>query len=397
MRVESPNKPLTDDCAARAAVVGKLQNVRHVLCSPDGVLFCVRGGDLYRGPIPSNKDLDWFSMARRVGKDEWSGFKILFFHQDGELCATTNNGEFYKGPRPDNENVSWTNRQDTKKIGKSGWEQCDALFFAPDGDLYAVTKQDKIMKGKPPTTAQDCEEWLKTCTMVGGCGWLRLSHFMSFSPDGKLWSVDKQNGNLYSGIIPEDGRYLDNSQNLGSDYHQIPFLCFIKDKTIHNIIRFQFLPKEGKKGSENIEVIAEKIYTNTESSPVTYTFTFEKTLKVSSFFTDEHGFPLQLGAGITFKAGIPFFSQNKKSAEIKLGAAHNWSFTDSNETEVKFSSNSEVEVPPGKTMKLVASVVKTDLVVPYRAKVRTIFGSKIEMTGTWHGAAHYNLMVKQEK
>ncbi|XP_071988759.1 uncharacterized protein [Engystomops pustulosus] len=240
MRINPPPKHHLDNYSAQAKVIGKLDNVSHVLCSPGGDIFCVRDGDLYRGPVPSNRDEDWFSTARRVGRREWRDFKILFFHPNGELYGVTNDGAFYKGPQPDNEKVPWLLGQATKIGVKSknianGWQRSETLFFDPHGDLYAVTEEDQIMKGKPPTTAQDYEEWLKTCTMVGGCGWLRLSHFMSFSPDGKLWSVDKENGNLYSGIIPEDGRYLDNSQHLGQNFHQFRYLCFVEDKTMAKI------------------------------------------------------------------------------------------------------------------------------------------------------------------
>ncbi|XP_071982535.1 uncharacterized protein [Engystomops pustulosus] len=396
MKIGPTPKHYRDDYPAQAFNLTTLENVSHVLCSPEGELFCVRDKDLYRGPIPSKKNVDWFSMARRVGKKDWGKCRILFFHPNGELYVTTINGKFYKGPQPDNEKVSWMNKQATK-IKLSGLDNCETLFFDPHGDLYSVTKKDAIMKGKPPVTSQDYEEWLKTCTMVGGCGWLRLSHFMSFTPDGKLWSVDKQNGNLYSGIIPEDGRYLDNSQHLGQNFHQFRYFCFVKDKTISNIISFQFLPEHGQRVSENSEVIEERVYKNKESSvQLKHSFTFDKTVKSSSSFAHEHGFTFEAGAEVKFKAGVPFIGEGETDLKMNLNTTHTWSFTKTNESEVRFSSSSDVEVPPGKAIRVVAAVVKANLLVPYRAKVRTIFGSETEIEGTWNGVTHYNLTVTQK-
>ncbi|KAG8552795.1 hypothetical protein GDO81_003069 [Engystomops pustulosus] len=383
-----------DNYYDRAATLGKLDIVGHVLCSPQGELFCVRGEDLYRGPMPTKKDGDWFSTARRVGKSNWSHFEILFFHPNGELYATTKSKEFYKGPQPDNEYVPWEYGQATK-IGSFGWDNFETLFFDPDGVLYAVTKTDKLVKGKPPTGPD--YDWTQNNSLVGETGWLKLCHFISFAPDGKLWSVDKENGNIYRGSIPEDGRYFDSAEHLGHDYHLFRFLSFTPDKTIRNIISFEFLPEEGKRTSESAEVIEERIYDNRGSSvPLDHTFTFDKAVKISSSFSQDHGFTVEAGLEVKFTAGIPFFAETEATVKISASTTHTWSFTETNETEVKFSSSSNVEVPPGKAIRVVASVVKADLNVPYRARVKTIFGSETEVGGTWDGADVYNLKVTQD-
>ncbi|XP_075704319.1 uncharacterized protein LOC142703140 [Rhinoderma darwinii] len=395
MRIGLPPRHRLDSYGCRSVDIGKLENVSHVIISPEGELFCVRAGDLYRGPLPSKKDVDWFSIARRVGRNEWNKFKILFFHPNGELHGITNDGEFYKGPQPGNENVPWIYGQATK-IGAKGWDHCEAIFFDPCGILYVVNKEDKIVKAKPPT-GEEYEEWLKTSSVAGGCGWLPLIHFMSFSPDGKLWSVDKRNGNIYRGTIPEDGRYVDNAELLGWDYHHFRFLYFTIDKTISNIISFEFLPENGKRVSECPEMIEERIYNNRGStSTLKHNFTFDKTVKSSSTFSHEHGFTFGTGALITFKGGIPFISEIEGTVKIDLSTSHNWNFTETNETEVKFSSSSEVELQAGKAIRVVASLVKAELLVPYRARVRTLFGFETEIEGMWTGATLYDLMVKQE-
>ncbi|XP_056408943.1 tachylectin-2-like, partial [Hyla sarda] len=333
IKVGLPPADYSDSFYDRAAVLGKLEKASHVICSPEGELFCVRDGDLYRGPLPSKIDLDWFSIARRVGKGEWRKVKILFFHQNGEMFCVTNNGEFYKGPQPDNENVSWMYGQATK-IGINGWEQCEALCFHPDGSLYIVNKEDRIVTGKPPTTSQEYWDWLKSATVAGGCNWFKLTHFMAFDSDGKLWTVNKNNGNFYRGYIPSDGRYIDNAEKLGYSYHIFRFLSFTKDKTISSIIRLQFLPEQGQRDSQSAEVIAVQNFDNKHSLvPLKHNFTFEKTIKVSSSFSHQHGFTFAIGGSMKFTAGIPGIAQNEIGVTIDVSTTHEWNFTDTNETE----------------------------------------------------------------
>ncbi|KAM3937023.1 uncharacterized protein RB166_003122 [Leptodactylus fuscus] len=397
MRIGLMPKHHQDSYYDRAVVIGKLENVSHVICSPEGEMFCVWGADLYRGPLPSTEGVDWFSKAKRVGKGVWNKFSFLFFHPNGELYGITYQGEFYKGPQPDNENIPWMYEEATQiGVTTHGWATLEALCFDPNGVLYAITTDDKLVKGKPPTK-QSYDEWLKTTTMLGEGGWKDLSYFMSFSSKGKLWCIDKKKGNIYKGFIPDDGRYIDNAEHLGWDYNLFRFLCFTKDKTIRNIISFDFLPEQGQRVSETPEVIEEKIYDNRESSTILkHTFMFDKTVKASSSFSHEHGFTFAVGASLTFKAGIPCISETEARVSMNLSTTNTWKFTETNETEVKFSSKSDVEVSSGKAIRVVASVVKADLIVPYRARVRTLFGAETEVTGTWNGATHYNLMVKQK-
>ncbi|XP_075049885.1 uncharacterized protein LOC142110870 [Mixophyes fleayi] len=346
----------------RAAVVGKLSNVSRIACSPDGELFCVRGTDLYRGPIPTNKDVDWFSVARRVGKCEWEKFKILFFHPNGDLYGTTSDGDFYRGPKPDNENISWCYEQATL-IGDKDWNQFDSLFFDPEGVLYAVT-DDKLFKAEPPSTPMD---WLKSSTTAGKQGWGRLTKFMAFSSDGKLWSVDKNNGTICRGSIPEDGRYLDIADRFGSGYTCFPFLSFTVDKTIHNIISFSLLPEKGERVSETTEVIEEEIADNRRSSSVL-----------------KHNFT------------IVDVDLLKANSAISVYYNPVDGFTERRQLQVTFSSSSNIELKPGEAVRIVASVVKAEINVPYRARVRTLFGFEAEIEGMWKGVSHYNLMVTQE-
>ncbi|CAJ0931899.1 unnamed protein product [Ranitomeya imitator] len=168
-------------------------------------------------------------------------------------------------------------------------------------------KQDNIVKSKPPTS-DDFKTWMETVTVAGGKAWLNLTHFMAFGPLGELWCVDKRNGNLYSGSISPNGKYLEIAEKLGSYYNTFPFLSFTKDKTIGRIISFEFLLENAKRSSENPEVIEERVYDNRmSSSMLKHCFTFDKTVKSSSSFSQEHGFTAEIGTVLKFTTGIPLY------------------------------------------------------------------------------------------
>ncbi|XP_056400060.1 tachylectin-2-like isoform X1 [Hyla sarda] len=384
-----------DDFNGRAAVLGKINNVSHIACSPDGELFCICGGDLYRGPMPSNIDVDWFSVAQRVGKAVWNRIVLMFFHPKGDFYVTTNDGEFYKGPPPDNEHVPWIYDQ-AKRIGHGIWKQYEALFFSPEGLLYAVGN-DKLFKAPPPT--EESVQWDSSCTCIGGSDWSRLTHFLSFSPDGKLWAVDKWNGHIFRGNPPtqEDPNYQAQAQDLGSNYNVYRFLAFTKDATIQKIMNFQFLVDQAQILSQAPEVLQEKIYDNRKSSStLRHTFTFNKTIKESSSFSHEHGFTFQAGTEMSFEGGIPVIAEISGKVTVNMSTTHKWNFTKTNETQISFSSSTNIELEPHKAIRMVASVIKGEINVPYKAKARTLFGAEVEVQGMWRGVSHYHLIVTQE-
>ncbi|KAG8546906.1 hypothetical protein GDO81_029593 [Engystomops pustulosus] len=351
---------------------------------------------MYRGPMPSNKDADWFRLARRVGKYEWNRVKQIVFHPLGDLYATTHDGELYKGQPPENENETWMYAKATK-IGTKIWNQFDAIAFDPKGIMYAVSNRDKIYKGPPPT--DEDSQWLSSSLLVGEGGWSRLTHFMAFAPDGKLWCIDRYNGNIYRGDppTPSDTNYRLKAEYLGWYYNELRFFAFTKDKTIHNILSFEFLPDQGQRTSESPQVIGEKIYDNRESTTVLkHVFMIQKTIKEISSFTHSHGFTFEAGTETTVKTGIPLIAEGEVKISVNMSTTHNWDLTESNETEVTFSSNTEVELEPGKAIRITASVLKATLRVPYKAKVRTLFGSEVEVSGTWEGVSYYHLVVKQK-
>uniref|UniRef100_A0A8C5WCK9 Tachylectin 2 domain-containing protein n=1 Tax=Leptobrachium leishanense TaxID=445787 RepID=A0A8C5WCK9_9ANUR len=390
-----PPKNIKDSFFDRSTIVGKLSNVSKIVFNPHGELFAVRGKELYRGSMPSNVDQDWFSTAKRVGKTNWDKLKFLLFDPQGVLYAVTKDGELYKGPAPSNENVSWLYGEATK-VAISAWNNFDNLFFDLKGNLYAVTNEDKLVMGSPPTNPDD--RWFVSSTTVGKSGWRVLSHFMAVSPDEALWCVDSSNGNIYKGPIPtkDDTSYLDRAEKLGYSYNMYPLMSFTIDKTMLNIVSCEFLSELGKITSQTSEVVQTQIYVNKSSSPLKHTFTFSKTLTEISTFSHDHGFTVAVGAETTFKAGFPFVAEAEYKISVNVSTTHNWNFKEENQTQTTFSSSTDVEVPAGCAIRMIASVTKGEMEVPYRMVIRTLFGYETTITGTWKGVNHYNLMVTQE-
>ncbi|XP_069832132.1 tachylectin-2-like [Dendropsophus ebraccatus] len=272
IKIGLPPKREDDNFHKRAQVLGKMAHAHHVISSPSGELFCVgRHGDLYRGPLPANKEDNWFSKATKVGKSEWRNFKFVFFHPNGELYGATEEGELYKGPQPTNENVPWMTEQATA-LGGFHWKNYEALFFDLSGNLFALGKHGIIMKGKPLTQA-DYENWETTAKMFPDNGWYKHTEFMSFCPDGYLWSVNKK-GNIFRSIMVDNGENIEYPEKMGKGYDDYSFLSFTKDNTISSIISFEFLIERGKILSDSPEYLENKKYSNfSGDTPLKHTFT----------------------------------------------------------------------------------------------------------------------------
>ncbi|KAM8940484.1 uncharacterized protein RCH25_000529 isoform 1-T1 [Pelodytes ibericus] len=394
-RAGLPPTNYLDDFNTRSAIVGKLSDVRKIAFNPEGELYAIRGSELYTGPMPSSGNQDWFSSAKRVGKVDWDKIKSLFFDRKGLMYVVTKDGAFYKGPAPSNEHVSWLYCQATQ-IGNTGWNTFAALFFDLKDVLYAVTDSDKLVMRSPPIKVDD--NWLASSTTIGTNGWYALSHFMDVSPDGDLWCVDTKNGKIYKGAIPtkSNDNFMARAENLGIGYNIFPCLAFTIDKTIQSIVSLEFLPDSGKVLSQGVEVVQSQVYNNKSGTPLKHKFTFSKTLTETSTFTHEHGFTVAMGMELTFKTGVPVIAEGVAKISIDMSTTHTWSFSKTNETQTTFSSSSDVEVPAGKGIRMVASVSKGEMDVPYRAKILTLFGYTTTIQGMWKGVTHYDLMVTQE-
>uniref|UniRef100_A0A8C5PMI1 Tachylectin 2 domain-containing protein n=1 Tax=Leptobrachium leishanense TaxID=445787 RepID=A0A8C5PMI1_9ANUR len=385
-----------DSYILRAIPVGKLMKATKIFFSPDGEMFSVCGGDLYRGPMPSEQDLDWFSAAKKVGKVDWGNFKFLLFAPHGDLYAVTSDGDLYKGPAPTNENMSWLYHQATK-IGSCSWNSLQALFFDPEGALYAVKSDGCLVMGDPPTSLED--NWFDECISVSADNWSKLTHFISFSPEGELCCVNEDTGYMYkfprTTIVKTTYSHRE-AQSMGQGFKLGLLFAFTTDKIIHRIEHLEFVPESGEMVSKRPAVLRSQIYKNESDNPMKHTFSFSQTLDEMSNFTHECGFTAQKGTKITFVAGIPCVDDATGEIAINMNNPHTWNFAETNIPQASFSDTSDVLVPPHKSIRVTAWVRRAVLNVPYRARVHTMFGNTTTIEGTWKGICFYNMMVSQE-
>uniref|UniRef100_A0A8C5PPI6 Tachylectin 2 domain-containing protein n=1 Tax=Leptobrachium leishanense TaxID=445787 RepID=A0A8C5PPI6_9ANUR len=395
-RAGLPPNHINDDYPARSTAVGKIDLVRRLAFSPAGELFATRGKDLYRGPMPSDANADWFSIAKRVDTVDWDKIRFIFFHPDGTMYAVTNNGAFYKGPPPDNDKVSWLYRVATK-IGQRSWETNHALFFNNEGVLYAVTREGRLVARHPPVSASD--SWLSDAVIVGGGDWRNLSGFISFSPDGYLWCVNKKNGDCFRGLPPtrqDPNNYIKNAQKLGRNYNRFPVFVFTVDRMMKSILSFEFLPDSGEIVSLTTEVMHTQVYPNGSSTTLYHTFSFSETTTETSTFSQQHGFTVASSAEMHFEAGIPILLEYEQKISIDVSTTHTWTLTETNTVQRTFTSSTKVEVPAKSSIRMTATIQKGQMNVPYRAKIQTMFGSEAFIEGIWKGVTYYHLMVSQD-
>ncbi|XP_030055722.1 uncharacterized protein LOC115468274 [Microcaecilia unicolor] len=393
-KIGLPPADYNDSFYDRCIDVGRFNNISHIFFSPEGMMYAVQGSELYAGPLPTSQSVDWIqNEATRVGKTDWEKFKIILFHPNGTLYATTKDGAFYRGPAPNNENVSWLYGQ-AKKVGSSAWDYFYALFFDSEGILYAIDNHGKLLRRSPP---DEPDMWHDTSEVVGGYGWTTYSHFISFSPDGDLWCTSG-NGKLYKGKPPATvkGSWIDEAQHMGWGYQQYKIMAFTQDKSIKSILSLDFQVDKGKITSMERDLVEEQTYRNPSSVPLNSTFSFKKTIKTESSFTHEHGFTVKFGIELNFKAGIPVIGDAQTKIVLETSTTHTWKFNEVNSTQTEFSRSSTFVVPPGKSIKQVATIQKAQMDVPYVATVSTLFGFVTTVRGVWKGASVFNLEVKQE-
>uniref|UniRef100_A0A8C5PRC4 Tachylectin 2 domain-containing protein n=1 Tax=Leptobrachium leishanense TaxID=445787 RepID=A0A8C5PRC4_9ANUR len=380
-----------DNYLYRANPVGKLMNATKMLFSPGGELFVVRGGDVFRGHMSVADGQEWFDIAMKVGKVYWGNLKFLLFHPEGDLYVVANDGGFYKGPAPTDENMPWLYHQATK-MGSGNWNSLHALFFDPDGLLYAVRSDGKLIRGSPPTCPED--DWLNTAAQVGNDNWLRFTNFMAFSPEGELWCVHNSTGRLFkwppATMSRPDFPHRE-AVPVGQGFSACCFMAFTTDKTIRSIEHFEFLPDSGKITSLVSEVLTSQIYKNGTGNALVQSFLMSREVAETSTFKD-HRFTAPPGADITFQAGIPLIDEAEGKISIN-STGRTWNFTKTNETKTTFSVSMDVHMPPRSSKRIVISVTKGEMEVPYRAQVRTILGYEATIEGTFKGTTFYDLYV----
>ncbi|XP_069832340.1 natterin-4-like isoform X2 [Dendropsophus ebraccatus] len=261
--------------------------------------------------------------------------------------------------------------------------------------LLAVTKDFNVQIGLPPRNRLDI--FNKRASILGKVN--NASKVACSPKDNKLWAVDQSNGNFYRGDkpSPENPLYIHNADIVGWKYNAYKCLSFTKDKTIRSIISFEFLIDEAKVTSEKPEHLQTEDYVNKKSkTTLKRTFVVSKSVTESSTFSHEHGFTFGFGVETTFKAGIPKVAEEKVKITMNTSTTNNWKLTETNETTTLYESITNVEVPPGKSLRVKSSVTKAEMNVPYKLVARTLFGAKVEVCGMWKGVSHYNMTVIQE-
>uniref|UniRef100_A0A8C5PN51 Tachylectin 2 domain-containing protein n=1 Tax=Leptobrachium leishanense TaxID=445787 RepID=A0A8C5PN51_9ANUR len=386
-----PPKHNNDNFMARAVLVGILKDASRVFFSPEGELFSIRGGFLYRGHMPVSSGQDWFNTAKKVGQYDWGFYRIVTFDPQGSLYAIAQDGSLYKGPAPSNAYISWQYRQATK-IGSGSWNSLLGLFFDPQGIMYAVRSDGKLVRRSPPTSVQD--NWLGTATQVGNDNWSQYTRFLAFSPQGDLWGVNKD-GRMYTwpGATVNPSYPHREAIAMGSGFSSCRFIAFTIDTTLRSIERFDFLPESAKIVSMSPDLLTSETYINESSQMLRYTFSVYKEVTQSSSFSQGHSFTVE--TSVTFSAGIPVINVNG-SVSIDTSKTETWNFTQTNEKKETFSGKSDVTVLPHSAIRVKASVTKGEILVPYRATIRTIFGNVSTIEGMYQGTSFYDLNVSQE-
>uniref|UniRef100_A0A8C5PQP8 Uncharacterized protein n=2 Tax=Leptobrachium leishanense TaxID=445787 RepID=A0A8C5PQP8_9ANUR len=384
-----------DNYLYRANPVGKLMNATKMLFSPGGELFVVRGGDVFRGHMPVTDGEEWFDVAKKVGKVDWGNLKFLCFAPEGDLYAVTNNGDFYKGPAPTNEDMPWLYSQATK-LGTGDWNSLHALFFDPDGLLYAVRADGKLVRGSPPTCPED--NWLNTAAQVGNDNWLNFTNFIAFSPEGELWCIHNSTGRLFkwppATMSRPDFPHRE-AVPVGQGFSACCFMAFTTDKTFSSIEHFEFLPDSGKIVSLETEVLTSQIYRNASGNALVHNFSYSKEMTAASTFSKDHGLTVIPGADTTFQAGTPFIEEAEGKISIN-STTRTCNFTNINEEKTTFSTSVNVIVPPHSSKRVVLSVTKGEMAVPYLAQIQTLFGYEVTISGTFKGTTFYDLTTSQE-
>ncbi|XP_068130215.1 tachylectin-2-like [Hyperolius riggenbachi] len=387
-----PSNP-SDNFHARSMKLGRMDSARLVAYSPDGLLYVVRGADLYRGPVPASFKQNWFDEAQQVGQNDWDQFKSIFFRPNGHLYAVTLFGKFYEGPPPTNKLETWK----AKKIGAVAWQTFSALFFDGNGILYAADESN-LLKQEPPTSAD--EPWTQTSTIIGSGNWSSLSHLMAFDPNGNLWCVSKVGGRMYMGRRPPMMTNVNNwtqkVKSLGVDYNNYGSLMFIQDRTIQSITSLEFLAGRGRVLSASNEVVAERVYNNKGSSiDLETTYVVKKTYEVTSSFSLDDNFIFDAGGVAVVKGAVPVITSRSKAFEIDRSTTYTWDLTKTNTHKVELCKPFPSRVPPRKAVKETFVVQKAVVEVPYHANVTTHFNFTTTISGVWKGVSYFDLHVER--
>lgn len=143
----------------------------------------------------------------------------------------------------------------------------------------------------------------------------------------------------------------------------------------------------------NPEVLRVETYDNSQSN-TELSSSFELSQSESETSRFEISSSITISATATVSAGIPTVAEGS----LSLSTALTVGFSTSEEvTQTKmYTHTSNVVVPPFKRIMKEATITKSNLEVPWTAKVRNNLGAVVQISGTWHGVERYGLMVIQK-
>ncbi|CAH3182426.1 unnamed protein product [Porites evermanni] len=253
--VRSPPTSANDNWMASAKEIGSgaWGAFSHLFFHPNGTLYGVMNGKLYKGPPPSGSSSDdWIAKATNIGKGAWDSFKFLFFDKIGVLYDEwsafqflffdpqrtlygVKDGTFYKWSSPVSTDDKWLESSVVIGENEKKWDKFIHLFFIvmSSRKFYGVI-YGNLYANTPPSHAHSC--WMASASEIGKTGWEDFRHLF-FHPDGTLYGVlhDKfYKGRPPSGSSSED--WIANAELIGkSGWNSFKLLFFDPDGMLYGV------------------------------------------------------------------------------------------------------------------------------------------------------------------
>ena len=162
---------------------------------------------------------------------------------------------------------------------------------------------------------------------------------------------------------------------------------------VDKVCSLNFTLAEGQILQTTQDVLAEECFDNRESEvEMSDVFAVSKSITLTHSFSHSHQF--KIGAETTLKTGIPFV----ENGEIKLSASYSggFSLTKENSKTITYEATSNVNIPRGEAITKSAVITRTNLKVPWTAKIVNKLGTIYTIGGVWYGEDAYNLRIVQE-
>ncbi|TGO68313.1 hypothetical protein BELL_0835g00040 [Botrytis elliptica] len=134
-------------------------------------------------------------------------------------------------------------------------------------------------------------------------------------------------------------------------------------------------------------VIDRQIATNNLSTTQTMSVTISGSTENQSSFDASAGFSTTVSTD--FKCGVPGIAEGKVSVSATASTELKWGKV--NKTTLQWSKSVPLEVPPGKTYRVIGSVDQTVMDIPFTATLTSkITGKTTTMTGVYKGVTNFN-------